>query len=70
MISEEILEEYIAYLNEFNFDFKTTNYRYLLKKYLRATMAEQLFGTNAFEKIINQDDAMIEKILELEKNPS
>jgi carboxyl-terminal processing protease len=67
MISDKILEAYIDYLKQFNFDFRTTNYRYLLKKYLKATMAEQLFGTNASEKIISQDDAVIQKVKELDK---
>jgi len=28
-------------------------------------MAQQLFGTNAFEKIINKDDKMLQKVLSI-----
>ncbi|MBW2961972.1 S41 family peptidase [Mesonia aestuariivivens] len=66
IVSDQIVEDYINYLNEFNFDFKTKNYRYLLRKYLKASMAEQLFGTNAAQKIISQDDKMIQKVLSLD----
>ena len=66
LVTDETLQNYIDYLKEFNFDFRTQNYRYLLKKYLRATMAEQLFGTNAAQKIIGEDDKMIQKILALD----
>jgi len=66
LVTDETLQNYIDYLKEFNFDFRTKNYRYLLKKYLRATMAEQLFGTNAAQKIIGEDDKMIQKLLALD----
>jgi len=66
LVTDETLQNYIDYLKEFNFDFRTKNYRYLLKKYLRATMAEQLFGTNAAQRIIGEDDKMIQKLLALD----
>lgn len=66
LVTDKTLQNYIDYLKEFNFDFRTKNYRYLLKKYLRATMAEQLFGTNAAQKIIGEDDKMIQKLLALD----
>lgn len=39
----------------------------ILKKYLKATMAQQLFGSNAFEQIINEGNRAIEKVIELSK---
>jgi len=66
LVTDKTLQNYIDYLKEFNFDFRTKNYRYLLKKYLRATMAEQLFGTNAAQRIIGEDDKMIQKLLALD----
>ena len=66
IISEEIVQEFIEYLRQFNYDYQTGKYKDLLQQYLKATMAEQLFGSNAFEKIVNQNDAMIQKVLQLE----
>ncbi|MBQ0736626.1 S41 family peptidase [Aquimarina celericrescens] len=66
LVTDKTLQNYIDYLKEFNFDFRTKNYRYLLKKNLRATMAEQLFGTNAAQRIIGEDDKMIQKLLALD----
>ncbi|SHI84548.1 carboxyl-terminal processing protease [Mesonia phycicola] len=66
IITDQILTDFIDYLMKFNFDFKTKNYKYLLKKYLKATVAEQLFGSNAYQKIISEDDLMIQKIIELD----
>lgn len=36
-----------------------------VKHYLKATLADQLYGEGAFEEIINQNDVMIKKVLEL-----
>lgn len=66
-VSPELFVDFIAYatLNEINFDLQ--NYEYLLKLQLKATMAQQLFGGNYFEKISTQHDVMIEKVMELER---
>ena len=39
-----------------------------LKLYIKAVFALQLYGDNAYFQIINRDDKMIRKVLELEKN--
>ena len=64
-ITDVMLEDYIEYLRSFNFDYKTNKYKPLLKRYLKATIAQQLFGSNAMERIINQEDLMVKKVLEL-----
>lgn len=38
-----------------------------LKKYLRALFAQQIFDYNAFVKILNEDDKMIEKVIRLDE---
>jgi len=65
-VDEALLNEFLEYsrLNETTLDLK--GYEIVLKKYLKATIAQQLFGPNYFEQIINQNDPMIEKVLELE----
>nr|MBA3986216.1 peptidase S41 [Flavobacteriales bacterium] len=65
-VDEALLNEFLEYsrLNETTLDLK--GYEMVLKKYLKATIAQQLFGPNYFEQIINQNDPMIEKVLALE----
>lgn len=65
VMNKNIVDDFITYLEGFNFDFRQTNYRVLLYQYLKATMAQQLFGSNAFEEIVNQKDNMLQKVQEL-----
>lgn len=65
MVSEEILQQFREFTRRENFQVKITEYRPVLKRYLKATMAQQLFGSNAFEQIVNEGDRMIEKVIEL-----
>ncbi|MGK0174905.1 MAG: carboxyl-terminal processing protease, partial [Ulvibacter sp.] len=51
-------------LNEASIDL--SNYSEALKKALKANIGQQIFGSNAFEFILNQDDPMLLKVLELE----
>jgi carboxyl-terminal processing protease len=50
-----------------NIRLKVNKHKELLKQYLKAVMAQQLYGMNAFEKLLNTDDPAIEKVLELSK---
>jgi carboxyl-terminal processing protease len=63
--SNEMLEDFINYsrLNESNLDL--AGYETLMKHYMKATLAQQLFGGEFFEQIINQNDPMLMKVLEL-----
>jgi len=65
-IDNDFADGFLAYTKRRGVDISLKNYRAQLKKYLKAIMAQQLFGTNAFEKIINQDDKMIQKVLSLQ----
>ncbi len=38
-----------------------------LKRVMKALLARDLFGTNAYYRILNQEDAMIQKVFEIEK---
>ena len=67
IITEKTVQEFIDYLRQFNYDYRLGTYKSLLQQYLKATMAEQLFGSNTFEKIVNQNDAMIQKVLQLDE---
>lgn len=68
MISEEILKEFRNFMQRENFDIKFSEYRHDLKRYLKAAMAQQLFGSTAFEQILNEEDPAIDKIIELSRN--
>ena len=65
LVTEDILRQFRQFTRRENFQVKITEYRPVLKRYLKATMAQQLFGSNAFEQIVNEDDRMIERVIEL-----
>ncbi len=66
-ITEEMILDFDRYIRRMNIGVKDTSEerKPLLKKYLKAEMAQQLFGTNAFERYLNEDDRLIEKVIEL-----
>ena len=45
-------------------------YRDQAKYYLKATIAEQLYGFGAFYKILNKHDTMIDKVKQLHQEVS
>ncbi len=69
-VDEELISEFLDYskIDEAHTGFK--DHLNHLKLVLKASIAQQLFGSNAFEKILNQDDAMIKKVIELEISSS
>ena len=66
---DQTIREFERYLRELDVRTRpTTNeYKPLLKKYLKAEMILQLFGSDAFERFLNTDDRMIDKIVLLSK---
>lgn len=66
LVSDSVVKRYIDFLKTYNVRYEAGDYKALLKEYLKATMAQQLFGTNSYEQIINQGDPMIKKVLELD----
>ncbi|GAB2763497.1 S41 family peptidase [Salinimicrobium soli] len=65
MVDEEILGKFRAFTRRENFEVKVSAYKPVLKRYLKATMAQQLYGSTAFERIVNEGDRMITKVIEL-----
>lgn len=65
-VGDELVRSFIDYsrLSETHVDL--TKYASELKKTLKATIAQQLYGTTEFEIILNQDDPFILKVLEME----
>lgn len=65
VITDKMIQDFLNYLRHMNFEFQVRNYKEVLETYLKATMAEQLFGSNAANKILNKKDDMIAKTEEL-----
>ncbi|MFK5982205.1 MAG: S41 family peptidase [Flavobacteriaceae bacterium] len=65
-VDDDLITEFLDYskIDEAHSGFK--DHLEHLKLVLKASIAQQLFGSNAFERILNQDDAMLQKVLELE----
>jgi carboxyl-terminal processing protease len=60
-----MISGFLRFSREREIPLKINEYRPLLKRYLKATMAQQLFGNSEFQRIINNDDRIIEKVIEL-----
>ncbi len=60
---------YKSYLSEIKDKIKTSfKTKQSIKKYLKASIANVLFGDVGFYRIIHKDDKMLQKVLELETN--
>lgn len=64
-ITDDMLSEFIRFLRNENINFRVDKYGDVLKKYFKANIAQQLYGTDAFEKLLNNGDQIIEKVIEL-----
>ncbi len=64
-VEEEMLEEFADFLAKYNLSFTAKNYENLLKTYLKASMARQLFDNNLYEKILGKEDEVLQKVLKL-----
>ena len=67
-VDNNLSAEFIEYakFNEAQIDL--SNYTEELKRTLKANIAQQLFGPNEYEIILNENDPMLLKVLELEAN--
>jgi len=65
-ISDDLIKAFNAYVQSINPHFQAFDYEGLLREYLKATMARQLFGIDEYERIISPKDPMIQKVLELD----
>ncbi|PHR95479.1 MAG: peptidase S41 [Leeuwenhoekiella sp.] len=67
-ISDADINAFVGYLNARNLKIRIKDYKNDLKRYLKAVMAQQLFGNTIFEKLINEEDPAIAKIKELSRS--
>ncbi|TBN01896.1 S41 family peptidase [Hyunsoonleella flava] len=67
-VTDDMLVEFQDYLNvRTGSNITFVAYHEEVKLYLKATIADQLFGDGAFEEVINQRDIMIEEVIRLSK---
>ncbi|NND88650.1 MAG: peptidase S41, partial [Flavobacteriaceae bacterium] len=66
-VEDALSEEFIIYsrLSEARIDL--SDYMLSLKKVIKANIAQQLYGPNAFEFILNEGDPMLRRVFELER---
>lgn len=67
-ITDKIIEDFISFAQERGVSLKTDNYKDSYKLYIKATLAKQLFGNNAFEIMTNNGDEVVQKVIELSTN--
>lgn len=67
LVDEKIAQDFITFTRNEGYNLQVSTYTPVLKQYLKATMAQQLYGSNVFEQIVNQGDRMIEKIIDLSR---
>ena len=65
-VSDALADEFVAYSRFEDARIDISAYYDDLKQALKANIAQQLFGPNAYEQILNMDDPMIQKVIELE----
>ena len=65
-VSDALADEFVAYSRFEDARIDISAYYGDLKQALKANIAQQLFGPNAYEQILNMDDPMIQKVIELE----
>ncbi|NNC48995.1 MAG: S41 family peptidase [Flaviramulus sp.] len=68
-VSDDLVFAFQDYLN-LRADSKVTfvAYHEEVKQYIKATLADQLFGAGAFEEVYNQRDIMIDEVIKLSEN--
>ncbi|WP_027138253.1 S41 family peptidase [Gaetbulibacter saemankumensis] len=68
-VSDDIVFDFQDYLN-IRADSQVTFVAYHdeVKQYIKATLGDQLYGSGAFNEILNQKDVMIEEVVELSKD--
>lgn len=65
IITDSIANEFIDYYADRGLKLKFNSFKDKLKTYLAANLAGQLFGSDAKSELLNQEDTLIKKVIEL-----
>jgi len=65
-INNSLFNEFLSFSGIINELLEFKQYQDHIKMILKASIAQQLYGTNTFELILNNDDEMIQKVLNME----
>lgn len=65
-VDDKLSNEFLEYAKFDEAQIDLSNYTEELKRTIKANIAQQLFGPNEYEIILNEKDPMILKVLELE----
>ena len=68
LITESIIDRFTKYLSDYQMTYDFGSNSYTLRKYLKATMARQLFRSDMAERIANENDPYIQRLLQLHLN--
>lgn len=64
-VTEELYDQYVKFAQNGRYILDYPAYRDKLKKYVKATIAKQLYNQNTYEQILNTNSSIIDKITEL-----
>ena len=65
-VGDDVVLEFQEYLNaRIKSRISFVAYNDEIKQYIKATLADQLYGNGAFEEVINQKDIMIDEVIGL-----
>ncbi|NQX84939.1 MAG: S41 family peptidase [Flavobacteriaceae bacterium] len=68
-ISDDLLEKFKTYLNNhIGYKIVFVAYKTEVKLYLKAALAEQLYSNSAYVEVLNTNDNMLSKVIELSKD--
>jgi len=65
-IGDDLVHEFFDYSRMAEAHIGFENHKGQVKNILKANIAQQLFGSNTYEYILNKDDSMLKKVIELE----
>jgi carboxyl-terminal processing protease len=65
IVNKKMISDFFQFTHGEDLKFKIDIYEPLLRSYLKASMAEQLFDSDEFQRIINADDRIVKKVIEL-----
>ncbi len=65
-VNDKLVQDFIEYSNFDEAHIGFGKYTDQFKNVLKASIAQQLFGSNTYEFILNQNDVMLKKVIELE----